>query len=174
MRELNRPALGSLEAQTANYTATTSPFPDRLIFKCRELVKLVLMFPLIVIRALLMILALLVLAIMSFTAGLGWWEHTPSHDTALPAAYKEVSSKCARNTFSIRNGHHCRARIQLQSLRPFMYCRPLEEPMPAWRRRIVTVSANCAGFVMLMLGFRMRVRGLENHKKAKELGAVSS
>ena len=46
--------------------------------------------------------------------------------------------------------------------------------MPAWRRRIVTVSANCAGFVMLMLGFRMRVRGLENHEKAKELGAVSS
>ena len=36
------------------------------------------------------------------------------------------------------------------------------------------MSANCAGFVMLMLGFRMRARGLENHKKAKELGAVSS
>jgi hypothetical protein len=49
------------------------------------------MFPLIVIRALLMILALLVLAIMSFIAGLGWWEYTSSHDTALPAVYKELS-----------------------------------------------------------------------------------
>ena len=46
--------------------------------------------------------------------------------------------------------------------------------MPAWRRKIVTASANWAGFVMLMLGFRMRVRGWENYTKAKELGAVSS
>ena len=37
----------------------------------------------------------------------------------------------------------------------------------------MTASANCAGFVMLMLGFRVRVRGWENFAKAKELGAVS-
>ena len=46
--------------------------------------------------------------------------------------------------------------------------------MPAWRRNIVTASANCAGFVMLMLGFRLRVRNWENFAKAKELGAVSN
>ena len=46
--------------------------------------------------------------------------------------------------------------------------------MPAWRRNIVTAGANCAGFVLLMLGFRVRVRGWENFRKAKELGAVSS
>ena len=45
--------------------------------------------------------------------------------------------------------------------------------MPAWRRSLVTDGANCAGFIMLMLGFRMRVRGQENVAKAKELGAVS-
>ena len=45
--------------------------------------------------------------------------------------------------------------------------------MPAWRRNLVTAGANCAGFIMLMLGFRMRVRGRENVAKAKELGAVS-
>lgn len=46
--------------------------------------------------------------------------------------------------------------------------------MPAWRRKVVTASANCAGFIMVMMGFRMRVRGWENFAKAKELGAVSS
>lgn len=46
--------------------------------------------------------------------------------------------------------------------------------MPAWRRNIVTASANCAGFVLLMLGFRLRVRSLGNFAKAKELGAVSN
>ena len=45
--------------------------------------------------------------------------------------------------------------------------------MPAWRRKLVTAGANCAGFIMLMLGFRMRVRGRENVAEAKELGAVS-
>lgn len=50
--------------------------------------------------------------------------------------------------------------------------RPLEEPMPAWRRKVVTTSANCAGFLMLMLGFRMRVRGYENFIEAKKIGAV--
>ncbi len=45
--------------------------------------------------------------------------------------------------------------------------------MPAWRRNIVTASANCAGFVLMMLGFRLRVRGWENFAKAKELGVVS-
>ena len=45
--------------------------------------------------------------------------------------------------------------------------------MPAWRRSVVTAGANCAGFILLMLGFRMRVRGRENLAKAKELGAVS-
>ena len=45
--------------------------------------------------------------------------------------------------------------------------------MPAWRRSLVTAGANCAGFIMLMLGFRMRVRGQENVAQAKELGAVS-
>ena len=38
----------------------------------------------------------------------------------------------------------------------------------------MTASANCAGFVLLMLGFRVRVRSWENFAKAKELGAVSS
>lgn len=50
--------------------------------------------------------------------------------------------------------------------------RPIEEPFPAWRRKIVTASANCAGFVMAMLGFRWRVKGLENYAKGKQLGAV--
>ena len=44
--------------------------------------------------------------------------------------------------------------------------------MPAWRRRLVTLSANFAGAVMLMLGFRTRVTGYENVAKAKQLGAV--
>lgn len=38
----------------------------------RELVKMVVMFPLIIVRCVLIIVALLVLAIMSFVAGLGW------------------------------------------------------------------------------------------------------
>lgn len=46
--------------------------------------------------------------------------------------------------------------------------------MPSWRRKIVTASANCAGFVLLMLGFRIRVKGWENVAKAKQLGAVWS
>jgi len=37
---------------------------------------MVLMFPLLVVRALLMIVALLVLAMMSFVAGLGWYAST--------------------------------------------------------------------------------------------------
>ena len=86
--------------------------------------------------------------------------------TLLCLQHTKNSLKMSQRTFSLRNGTIL--------LGPFLNCRPLEEPMPAWRRRIVTVSANCAGFVMLMLGFRVRVRGLENHKKAKELGAVSS
>ncbi|CAL8471402.1 g10944 [Coccomyxa elongata] len=49
---------------------------------------------------------------------------------------------------------------------------PLEEPMPPWRRKVVTASANCAGFVLLMLGFRIRVKGWENVAKAKQLGAI--
>lgn len=44
--------------------------------------------------------------------------------------------------------------------------------MPAWRRKIVTASANCAGFVLLMLGFRIRVKGWKNAAKAEDLGAV--
>ena len=46
--------------------------------------------------------------------------------------------------------------------------------MPPWRRKIVTASANCAGFVLLMLGYRVRVKGWENVAKAKQLGAVCS
>ena len=38
----------------------------------RELVKMVVMFPLLIVRALLIVVALLVLAILSFVAGLGW------------------------------------------------------------------------------------------------------
>jgi hypothetical protein len=45
--------------------------------------------------------------------------------------------------------------------------------MPAWRRRLVTLSANFAGAVMAMLGFRTRISGYENYAKAKQLGAVS-
>lgn len=54
------------------------------------------------------------------------------------------------------------------------YFRPLEDPMPPWRRKIVTASANCAGFVLLMLGFRIRVKGWQNVANAKQLGAVWS
>ena len=44
--------------------------------------------------------------------------------------------------------------------------------MPAWRRRQVTLSANFAGLVVIMLGFRTRITGYENNAKAKQLGAV--
>ena len=44
--------------------------------------------------------------------------------------------------------------------------------MPAWRRRLVVASANFAGFVVRMLGFRTFVNGYENVAKAKQLGAV--
>ena len=44
--------------------------------------------------------------------------------------------------------------------------------MPPWRRRLVTISANFAGVVVFMLGFRTRISGYENYAKGKELGAV--
>ena len=53
-----------------------------------------------------------------------------------------------------------------------MPCRSLDEPMPPWRRRLVTISANFAGLVVLMLGFRTRISGYENYARGKELGAV--
>ncbi len=65
----------------------------------RELIKTVVMLPLLIVRTLLIVLALLVLAIMSFIAGLGWCALTftvsYSLDTPLSSWYLSIPSQPA-------------------------------------------------------------------------------
>ena len=79
-------------------------------------------------------------------------------------------------------------------------CRPIEQPFPRWRRRIVELSRcsckrcavrrarmclrfgiarccarrHCAGFVLLMLGYRVTVRGWQHVAPARSAGAVTA
>ncbi len=71
--QLGRSCLGAAEDAWLHVVEGTSL---SLSVLHRELVKTILMFPLLIVRTLLIVLALLVLAIMSFIAGLGWYALT--------------------------------------------------------------------------------------------------
>ena len=51
-------------------------------------------------------------------------------------------------------------------------CRPLDQPFPPWRRRLVVLGSKCAGAVLLAIGCRVRVKGWDNIEKGRAVGAV--
>ena len=65
----------------------------------RELVKMIVMFPLLIVRSVLIIVALLMLAIMSFIAGLGWCVLPYAIPFAFP--YIPLVIVCFRNSLTL-------------------------------------------------------------------------
>ncbi|KAK9866278.1 hypothetical protein WJX84_006341 [Apatococcus fuscideae] len=49
---------------------------------------------------------------------------------------------------------------------------PIEKPMPPWRRNMVKASRHCAGFILLMLGFHIKVTGWKNVAEARRVRAL--
>jgi len=65
-------------------------------------------------------------------------------------------------------GHRTKA-----NLRPSAYhCSDLQQPLPAWRRRLVVAGSRFTGGVLLALGYRVRYHGLDNIRRGRELRAI--
>eukprot|EP00798_Chlamydomonas_sp_ICE-L_P011193 gene11193-18810_t len=62
--------------------------------------------------------------------------------------------------------------IALINVLAVLGCGDIEAPMPAWRRRIILASKELLVVVVVMLGFKVTVKGRENIKKAEEAKAV--
>ncbi|KAK9835897.1 hypothetical protein WJX74_010493 [Apatococcus lobatus] len=113
---------GPQDSPLSKYDTWTSPFLERQTkFTPWEAFKLVLLLPLAIPRIISGLLAVLLLAGMSFVAAYGW---------------------------------------------------PIEKPMPTWRRKIVWHSRHCAGFILLMLGYRIKVTGWENLAEGRKVRAL--
>ena len=48
--------------------------------------------------------------------------------------------------------------------------RPLDEPFPPWRRRVVVLSRHFAGALVYLFGFRIHLKGRDNLRKAYDTG----